>query len=100
MSDEIPDRPPEQEEAAAHVAERVVRFGLTTPTVFFLETVRPMNQVGAQAMHFLSPFAGMLVGAKGWDHFARYLQDRGSIEDLIERIEAHQAGADAARADG
>ena len=73
--------------AADELAARVVRHGLTVPAVLFLESVKPLNMVGAQTLHFVSPMLGPLM--PGWrvDEFAQFLEDRGSIEYLLRRIE-------------
>ncbi|HDH99802.1 MAG TPA: hypothetical protein ENF74_02295, partial [Firmicutes bacterium] len=37
------------------VARAVARRGLATPALMFLESVRPLNFIGSQAMIFLEP---------------------------------------------
>jgi hypothetical protein len=66
---------------------RIVVREMTGPAVLVLESWRPLNGVTAQAMHALTPFVGMVAEAATWERLARYLQRRGSIPWLIDRLE-------------
>jgi hypothetical protein len=68
---------------AAWVTER----RLETPAVLFLESVRPMSFVGAQAMHFLEPFARAVFNAADYERLARLLERRSNLELLVRAIE-------------
>ncbi len=56
-----------------------------------LEMSRPLNNVGAHAMHFFSPLVHALTDSDGFDRFAVYLEQRGSIEFLCQRLEELEA---------
>lgn len=83
--------PVEPTEAQGPVVEKVcvavVRRHLTTPAIAFLEMCRPMNYLGSQAMHFFDPIVSALVDARGYRHFAEFLEHRGAIDYLCTRIE-------------
>ena len=85
-----PDPIPEQAEA---LADRIVRFGMTVPAILFLETMRPMNNLGANALHFMSPMMAPLMPGLGIDELATFLEGRDSVERLICAIEAREAQA-------
>ena len=70
------------------IAARIVRLGLATPAIFFLESVRPLNFVASQAMVFFGPLATALLPRHDYDRLARILEDRESIEELLTRIES------------
>ena len=55
-----------------------------------LEMSRPLNYVGAQAMHFLTPVVSAVTDTKGYEQFAMFLEKRGSIAYMCARIEALQ----------
>jgi hypothetical protein len=76
-----------QDRAVERVAALTVRFGMTAPTILFLESVRPMSFVGSQAMLVLSPFVNVLASRAEWDALQTLLEDRRGIEVLIARIE-------------
>ena len=70
------------------IAARIVRLGLATPAIFFLESVRPLNFVASQAMIFFGPLATAILPRHDWDRLARILEERESVEELLTRIEA------------
>ena len=74
------------------VCEEVVRRRLTTPALLMLEINRPLNYLSAQALHFFEPTVSVLTDTDGYRGFARFLEQRGSIDHLISRIEALDAG--------
>ena len=78
---------PPQQAIAERLCREVVRRHLTTPALAFLEMSRPMNFLGAQAIHFFSPLLSALSDAQGHRHFAEFLEHRGSIEYLCRKIE-------------
>jgi hypothetical protein len=69
----------------------VVRRRLTSPALIALEMSRPLNYLSAQALHFFQPFLSAVSDTAAYDHFTRFLQQRGSVEYLIERLEALDA---------
>jgi hypothetical protein len=69
------------------IAEQVVRRGLVTPAVFFLELHRPLGFLAGQATHLLAPFLGPLIGLQNVRHLARLLEDPASVDRLLDRIE-------------
>ena len=86
--------PTEKERVAAEkVCEEVVRRRMTLPASMLLEMSRPLNYLGAQALHFFTPFASVLVDAKSWEDFASFVERRGSVEYLIRTIEDCEAAA-------
>ena len=92
----IPGEPPQDAEPRTEdtlfdrIAEEVVRRGLVTPAVFFLELHRPLGFLAGQATHLLSPFLGPLLGMQNVRLLARLLEDPASVDRLLERIEARE----------
>jgi hypothetical protein len=73
------------------ICSEVVRRRLTTPALLLLEMSRPLNYVSAQVLHFLQPFLSALGSTADAERFARFLERRGSIEYIADRIEALDA---------
>ena len=102
---EDPDdfEPTEKERAAVErICGEVVRRRMTTPALMLLEMSRPLNYLGAQALHFFSPFASVLVDPGAWETFAAFLERRGSVDYLcreIERQDRAAAGSEATQED-
>jgi len=87
----------QQQEVLDRVCAEVVRRGMTTPALMFLEMSRPLNFLGSQAMHFFQPMVSAVVDATGYQQFAMFLERRGSVEYLCRRIEHFEQEQDAKR---
>lgn len=93
-----PAEPTPEQAAAVHtICDEIVRRHMVTPALLFLEMARPLNFVGSQVMHFFNPFVGVFVDTGGYDAFASFLEQRGSIDYICRRLEA--AEDDASRPD-
>jgi hypothetical protein len=79
---------PEDEALLTAVATRVVRMGMATPAVFFLESVKPLSFIGSQVLVFFEPFVRAFFNLVQYEQFARLMEDREALERLLERIEA------------
>ena len=69
------------------LAAWLVERRLETPAILFLESVRPMSFVGAQAMHFFEPFARAIFPVKDYERVARLMEQRSNLELLVRTIE-------------
>ena len=85
---------PGQQRAVARIVRFVTRFGLLTPSILALESVRPLSVVGAQSMHLLSPMAAVLSPMRGWDDLACLLDDRRGLDYLLNRLENASVNTD------
>ena len=56
-----------------------------------LEMSRPLNYVTAQVLHFFQPFLVVLTDAAAYDQFTAFLEQRGSMDYIAERLEAIDA---------
>jgi hypothetical protein len=79
---------PEQEAVVEKLCREIVRRRLVSPALVFLEMSRPLNFLGAQALHFLAPLISAVTDDAGHRHFAAFLERRGAIDLLCERIQA------------
>ncbi len=86
-----PAEPTEQERSAVEwFCLQVARRHLTTPALIGLEMSRPLNAIAANAMHFFSPGVWALLRQQSYEHyqhFATFLERRGSLEWILRRIE-------------
>ena len=73
------------------VADAVVKRGMTAPAVVFLESLGPMNFLGSQALHFLTPIVEWALNAKEVEQAARLLERRDTISRLITIIDTKAA---------
>ena len=82
---------PESEQRALleKVASWIVRRGLTTPAILFLETGKPLNFLGCQLLIGFSPFIQAVFKGDEYQKFALILEKDANVELLIELIETH-----------
>ncbi len=69
------------------VADAIVKRGMAAPATVFLESMGPMNFLGSQALHFLTPIIEFAFNAKEVEQVAKLLERRDTIFRLIGLIE-------------
>ncbi|MDX9858856.1 MAG: hypothetical protein RBT76_13775 [candidate division Zixibacteria bacterium] len=83
--------PDEQEAVLDKVAFQVVKRGMTVPAIVFLESIKPLNYIGSQAMVFFEPIVQTVFNWRDYDALRLVLERRESIEILIQKVEAEDA---------
>lgn len=86
-----PILPQEEDAVLEKVAAKVVARGMAVPAILFLESVKPLNYIGSQAMVFFEPIVQTVFNFKEYDTFRSALEKRESIEILLQKIEAQDA---------
>lgn len=80
----------EQLKLVDQLAEEIVRRRMTAPALAMLEMSRPLNFLGAQAMHFFSPILSSMFDTERYNEFARFLERRDALQVISERIERQE----------
>ena len=70
------------------VADAIARRGMATPATLFLESIGPMNFLGSQALHVLTPLIEAVLSGTELTRIVRLLERRDSIPHLMTLIEA------------
>jgi hypothetical protein len=71
------------------LANAIARRRLTSAAIFFLESMQPLGFLGSQLMLGLRPLISLVwTSPLRWDQVQRVLTRRGSIELLLQRLEA------------
>jgi hypothetical protein len=73
------------------IAETIVKRGMAAPATMFLESMGPMNFLGSQALHFMTPIIDCAFNVKEVEQVARLLERRDTVTRLIAVIEAKTA---------
>jgi len=81
----------EDMELMERAAAAIVKRGMAAPATVFLESMGPMNFLGSQALHFLTPIIEFAFNAREVEQVARLLERRDTITRLITLIEAKSA---------
>lgn len=85
---------PEEENAVLEkLARKVVDKGMTVPAILFLESVKPLNYIGSQAMVFFEPMVQTIFNFKDYDTIRVALEKRETLEILLLKIEDYDAVA-------
>jgi hypothetical protein len=88
VDDDSPIEPNEtQKKALDKLCKGIIRRGLTTPALIGVEMGRPLNFVGSQTMHFFTPLIAAFVPTDNWKAVAEFLEHRGSVDWIRNRIE-------------
>lgn len=69
------------------IADALVARRMGAPAAMFLESMGPMNFLGSQALHVLTPIIECAFDAKDLERLARLLERRDTISRLIALIE-------------
>ncbi len=78
---------PEKEETVLNgIADTIVRFRLETPSMFFLESTKPMAFLLSSFLLTVSAPVLEMFGVQGYD-YASTFQKRDSMERLMQKIE-------------
>lgn len=75
--------------AAEKLAKFLVKHGLTTPAIFYIELNRPLNYVGSQFLALFEPFVKAFVLNNGYENFINFLEKRESVDILLNMIEEY-----------
>ncbi len=81
----------DQRPVVDRLCKEVVRRRLTAAALLYLETARPLNYLGSQALHFFQPIVSALFDTHAYEQFAKFLEHRGSVNYLCGRLEHLEA---------
>ena len=70
------------------IADALVKRGMGVPAAMVLESMGPMNFLGSQALHALTPILESAFDAKDMQRLACLLERRDTISRLIALIES------------
>jgi len=76
-----------QRAVVERLAREVVKRHLTTPALIALEACSPLNFVSAQALYYFQPLVTSFGDVRAYDEFAKFIEQRGSVDYIRERIE-------------
>lgn len=83
--------PPEEDAVLEKLAQKVIQWHMSVPAILFLESMKPLNFIGAQAMVFFEPIVQSVFTIKDYNTLRVALERRESIENLLQKIETQDA---------
>ena len=69
------------------LAKKIHESGFVTPSVFFLEMIRPLSSLGSHAMVFMGPIITGFIQADGYYRAAELLNNKKSLAILLDEID-------------
>jgi hypothetical protein len=82
---------PDEQEMLRALAQKVVDWHMTVPAILTLESVKPLNWIGSQAMVFFEPFVTAIfskpLSIKNYNLFRQMMERRENVERLLQKIE-------------
>ncbi len=92
------DLSPDDDRFLGAVACRIRGRRLAPAVSLWLESVRPLSFLGAQAMHFFTPFVRIFCCGNDWSRLAGLMENPAHLTRLLDHLadrEAPSAGAGA-----
>jgi len=86
IDDDAAEPPSEQAAAVERLCQLIARRGLGVAAIAFLEASRPLNYLGAQSLHFLTPFLSALGDGAAVQRLAEFLERRDAIDRIVRRL--------------
>ena len=84
----------EDRKLIVRLATAIVVRRMAGPAILFLESVRPLNYIGSQALVFLRPFVEPFFNPGDTKRVAEILERREGLRALVLAIEAKAAAKD------
>jgi hypothetical protein len=79
--------PEDREKLIDELAQKIVKRGMETPAIMFLEMHKPVSFLASQTMLVASPFLAPIFGFEGVERYSRLFSTQENVELLIRRIE-------------
>jgi hypothetical protein len=77
----------EQEKLLRRIAYEIAMRGMTAPTIFFLESVQPLNYIASQFMAYVEPFLTFIIPRDAYNDIQQLLEQRKGIEYFLTIME-------------
>ena len=77
----------EQKALLTKIAKVIASKGMTAPTIFFLETMQPLNYIGSQFMAYLEPFLTFVIPRNAYNDIQKILEQRKGIDYFLSILE-------------
>ncbi len=90
LNEEILPEDIDQDETARilnRAADEIIKRRLTVPAIFILESCRPLNFIGSQALIALEPFIQAIFSIPDYRKFALIIESDENIRKFIDIIE-------------
>ncbi|MBN2788752.1 MAG: hypothetical protein JXR69_01020 [Candidatus Delongbacteria bacterium] len=80
----------EQKILLQKIAKAIASKGMSAPTIFFLESVQPLNFIGSQIMAYLEPFLTFFIPRDAYNDIQQILEQRKGIDYFLSILEEEE----------
>ncbi|NOR44819.1 MAG: hypothetical protein GQ534_04465 [Candidatus Delongbacteria bacterium] len=77
----------EQKILLRKIAAVIASKGMAVPTIFFLESVQPLNYIGSQVMAYVEPFLTFFIPRDAYNDIQKILEQRQGINYFLSILE-------------
>ena len=81
------DLSPEDKEFVIKVVRKIKERKLSSVALFVLESTRPLHNIGANFLYFLSPSLGFIFSSHDITRIAEILENPGGVKFIISKLE-------------
>lgn len=82
----------EDEALLRGIAGKIQSRRMAAPAILALQSMKPLNFVGSQALVGMQPFVELFISREEYERFAAVVERRDGYERLIELIEREKSG--------
>ncbi|HXK50780.1 MAG TPA: hypothetical protein PKW56_09980 [Clostridiales bacterium] len=76
-----------QEELLRKIANAIATRRMTSPVIFFLESVQPLNFIASQFMAYVEPFLTFVIPRDAYNDIQQILEQRKGIDYFLNILE-------------
>ena len=92
MTEETPKKKPikiteKQDELLRKIANAIATRRMSSPTIFFLESVQPLNFIASQFMAYVEPFLTFVIPRDAYNDIQQVLEQRKGIDYFLDILE-------------
>jgi len=86
------DLSPEDKEFLISISLKVKRKSMGQISSLFMESTRPLHNLGAQSLIFLTPLLSLIIDSKKTERFVKLLENPKAVDFLIEHLNGENDG--------
>jgi len=82
--------PERRDELLLSMVQKIEKYDLITPAIFFLQLGKPLSFVTGQALFAVAPFGSLFIKEKLLEELSHLMSDRENVERLLTLLETRE----------
>jgi len=79
-----------EKEVVSRLVDRIIKYDMSAPAIFFLESYKPMSFIGSQVMLAFQPVVKLIYSFESFDVIQNILEKREGVEYILREIEKRE----------